>query len=157
MIRYWRANYCPGALTSVSNDQSLVIHDRRPGAKQARLELSGMEKSAYQYCDKAHALQAIHGHLLELGYTVDKKALRHQLERWVEDRLMLCEGNWFLSLAVPVDDLAGQLSDSDVIQQALAGAIAELGDVSRRERARQGTARETPESTGLVTDGPRRR
>lgn len=157
MLEYWQGNYCPGALTSVSNVQCLIIHDRRPSAKQARVELSGMEKAAYEYCDEAHSLQAIHRHLFELGYVVDREALRHQLVGWVGHRLMLCEGNWFLSLAVPVDDLAGQLSDSDVIQQALAGAIAELGDVSRREHVGQGTTRETPESTGLVTDRPRRR
>jgi ribosomal peptide maturation radical SAM protein 1 len=140
MIQYWQANYCPGALTSVSNDSVLVIHDRRPGAKQARTELTGMEKAAYEYCDEAHTLQAIHGHLLKLGYAVDRKALRYQLEGWVEDRLMLCEGDRFLSLAVPTDDLARRLSDSDVIRQALAGAIAELGDATRRERVSTGAA-----------------
>ena len=145
MIKYWRANYCPGALASISNGQVLIIHDRRPGAKQARFELTGLEKAAYEYCDAAHYLEAIHGHLLELGYAVDKEALRHRLEEWVEDRLMLCEGDRFLSLAVPADDLAGRLSDSDLIGQALAAAIAELGDASRKERVRQGAACETPE------------
>jgi hypothetical protein len=141
MIQYWQANHCPGALTSVSNDQVFVIHDRRPGAKQARIELTGMEKAAYEYCDAAHSLQAIHGHLLKLGYAVDREALRYLLEGWVEDRLMLREGDRFLSLAVPADDLVGRLSDSETIRQALAGAIAEWGDASRRERVRQGTAR----------------
>ena len=37
-LQYWRDNHCPGALTSVSNDRALVIHDRRPGARQARWE-----------------------------------------------------------------------------------------------------------------------
>jgi ribosomal peptide maturation radical SAM protein 1 len=142
MLQYWQANYCPGALTSVSNDSVLVIYDRRPGAKQARLELTGMEKAIYEYCDAAHLLQAIHGHLLKLGYAVDREALRYRLEGLVEDRLMLGERNRFLSLAVPADDLVGRLSDSDVIGQALAAAIAEWGDAARRERVRQGTARE---------------
>jgi ribosomal peptide maturation radical SAM protein 1 len=134
MIRYWQANYCPGALTSVSDGQSLVIHDRRPDAKQAILKLAGMETAAYGYCDKAHGLQAIHRHLSELGYAVNTNALRQRLESWVEDGLMLCDGDWFLSLAVRADDVAGQLSDSEMIRQALAGAIAELGDAARRER-----------------------
>jgi ribosomal peptide maturation radical SAM protein 1 len=140
MIEYWRANYCPGALTSVSNGQSFVIHDRRPGAKQARFELTGLEKAAYEYCDAAHTLEAIHGHLLGLGYAVDRETLRHRLEGWVGDRLMLGEGDRFLSLAVPADDLAGRLSDSDVIGQALAGAIAEWGDASRKKRVSTGAA-----------------
>jgi len=138
MIQYWEANYCPGALTSVSNDSVLVIHDRRPGAEQARIELTGMEKAVYEYCDKAHTLQAIHGHLLELGYAVDKEALRRRLEGWVEDRLMLREGDRFLSLAVPADELAGRLSDSETIRHALAAAIADLGDTSRKKRGEQG-------------------
>jgi ribosomal peptide maturation radical SAM protein 1 len=140
MIEYWRTNYCPGALTCVSNGQVLVIHDRRPGAKQARLELYAMEKAAYEYCDEAHALQAIHGHLLRLGYEVARETLRRQLEGWVEDRLMLCDGDWYLSLAVPADDLAARLTDSDALKQALAATIAALGNASREARVEQGTA-----------------
>jgi cytochrome P450 len=87
-----------------------------------------MEKAAYEYCDEAHALPAIHRHLLGLGYAVDQDALRALLERWVEDRLMLRDGDWFLSLAVAVDDLARRLSDSDLISQALAGVVADLGE-----------------------------
>jgi hypothetical protein len=41
---------------------------------------------------------------------------------------MLSEGNWFLSLAVSADSLAQKLSDNDVIRQAMAAAIAGLGD-----------------------------
>jgi hypothetical protein len=135
MIQYWQANYCPGALTSLSDGQSLVIHDRRPGASKAIFELSGMEKAAYGYCDQAHSLQGIHRHLCELGYAVNKRALRQRLEGWVEDGLMLRDGDWFLSLAVRADDAAGRISDSRAIRRALAGAIAELGDAARRKRA----------------------
>jgi ribosomal peptide maturation radical SAM protein 1 len=136
MIRYWQANYCPGALTSVSDAQLLVIHDRRPGAYRAIFELSGVERAAYGYCDQAHSLQAIHRHLSELGYAVTKSDLREQLETWVEHKLMLRDGDWFLSLAIPADDVAGWLSDSDPIRLALAGAIADLGDAARRKRIR---------------------
>jgi ribosomal peptide maturation radical SAM protein 1 len=144
MIEYWRTNHCPGALTSISDGQALVIHDRRPGAKQARLELSGIQKAAYEYCDEAHALQAVHRHLLGLGYEVARETLRHELEGWVEDRLMLSGGEWFLSLAVPADDLAGRLTDSDALKQALAATIAALGDTSREARLEQGACGETP-------------
>jgi ribosomal peptide maturation radical SAM protein 1 len=135
MIQYWQANYCPGALTCVSDGRSLTIYDRRPGARQAMYELKGMEKAAYLYCDRAHSLRAIHRYLVEKGYGVIERALRQRLEGWVEDRLMLSDGDWFLSLAVALDDVARQLGGSDVISQALAGAIADLGDASRSERA----------------------
>jgi hypothetical protein len=67
---------------------------------------------------------------------VDKEALRRQLEGWVEDRLMLCEGDRFLSLAVAADDIVSPLSGSDAIRQAMAAAIAQLGDTSRKEYVR---------------------
>jgi ribosomal peptide maturation radical SAM protein 1 len=134
MIEYWRTNYCPGALTSISDGQVLVIHDRRPGTKQARHELSGIQKAAYEYCDEARAVQAVHRHLLGLGYEVAWETLCQQLEGWVEERLMLSEREWFLSLAVPADDLAGRLTDSDALKQALAATIAALGDASRKAR-----------------------
>jgi ribosomal peptide maturation radical SAM protein 1 len=140
-IRYWRDSYCPGALTSVSDGQALVVHDRRPVATQAQMELAGMDKAAYEYCDKAHTLPAIHRHLLGQGFAVDERVLRRRLEGWVEGRLMVREGEWFLSLAVPADDTATRLSDSDVIRQALAAVIAELGDTAREERARQRSGR----------------
>jgi len=147
MIGYWHANYCPGALTSVSNDQALVIHDRRPGAKQARIELTGMEKAVYAYCDAARSLKAIHRHLFELGYAVDRETLRYQLEGWVEDRLILRDGDRFLSLAVAADDLAGQLSDSDVIRQALGAAIAELGSAYKHPARHQPVQRSMQKNT----------
>jgi ribosomal peptide maturation radical SAM protein 1 len=140
MIEYWRANHCPGALTSVANGEALVIHDRRPGAKRAKLELTGMDKVAYEYCDRAHTRQAIRRHLLRLGYELARGTLRQQLEAWVEERLMLCEGDWYLSLAVPADDLARRLTASDAVKQALAGVMAALGTVPREARVEQGAA-----------------
>jgi len=62
------------------------------------------------------------------------ETLCQQLEGWVEERLMLSEREWFLSLAVPADDLAGRLTDSDALKQALAATIAALGDASRKAR-----------------------
>jgi ribosomal peptide maturation radical SAM protein 1 len=143
-IQYWRDNYCPGALTSVSSEQVLVIHDRRPGSTRARLELEGMEKAAFEHCDKAHSLQAIHRHLLEVGYGLDREALRHRLEGWVAERLMVRDGEWFLSLAVPVDDMVTRVSDSDLIKGAIAGVIAELGDMARAERTTQRALGDAP-------------
>jgi ribosomal peptide maturation radical SAM protein 1 len=152
MIEYWRANYCPGALTSVSNGRVLTVHDRRPGAKQAIFELDGMEKDAYEYCDKAHSLRAIHGRLLGLGYGIDRETLRQRLERLVKDRLMLQEGDWYLSLAVAADELAARLTDSDALKQALAAAIADLGAASRSSRAGQRASGGAPERGGQSGD-----
>jgi ribosomal peptide maturation radical SAM protein 1 len=136
MIEYWQANYCPGALTCVSNGQVLFIHDRRPSVKRAKAELTGMWKAIYEFCDQAHSLEIIHSHILESGYSVDRETLRRQLEVWVEDRLMLADNDWFLSLAVSADSLAQELSDNHVIQEALGGMIAWLGDEFRKLRLR---------------------
>jgi hypothetical protein len=124
MMRYWQDNYCPGALTCVSIPQKLVIYDRRPGAVKEVWELEGLEKAVYEYCDEAHSSAAIHRHLVDLGYSMERESLLHLLEEWVEGRLMLREGDWFLSLAVSADALADELGGSEVISQALAMTLA---------------------------------
>lgn len=133
-VESWQANYAPGALTSITNEDALQIYDRRPGAIQERYELRGMLKAAYAYCDAVHPIKAIHRHLRELGYAVEECNLRQLLDGWVEERLMLRDGDWYLSLAVSADDLVDPASSSYVIKEAFAGAFVELADMHRRER-----------------------
>lgn len=135
----WQKNYCPGALTCVSDDHSLYIYDRRPHTEQQQYALKGVEKAAYLYCDEAHSLKTIHGHLRESGYDVDESSLRRMFQGWGADRLMLCDGDWFLSLAVQADEFVDQIGDSDVIKQAFTGALAEMADIRRKERLNANT------------------
>jgi hypothetical protein len=137
-VEYWRANYCPGALTSISIGDTLTIHDRRPSAVAARTALRGAWKALYEFCDEAHSLRAIHTHLRGSGFDPDEETIRRQLDAWVDQRLALSDGDWYLSLAVPVDDLAASMSDDALIREALGGAIAELGEAFRRRRMEEG-------------------
>jgi ribosomal peptide maturation radical SAM protein 1 len=127
-LEYWQDNYCPGALTSMANGQALIIYDRRPGAKSARVELTSADKAIYEYCDQAHAFQSILRHLLSLGYNVNENELHERLDQWVDDWLMLSDKNWYLSLAVRADNWVEQASESEVIRQALAKISVKLVD-----------------------------
>jgi hypothetical protein len=53
---------------------------------------------------------------------------------------MVADDDWFLSLAVSADGMAQELSVNSVIQEALGGAIAWLGDEFRKSRL-QGDAK----------------
>ena len=134
MVRQWQAGYCLGGLTMQSNDRSLAIADRRPGAARARTVLVGAERAIYEFCDEAHRVEAIDRHLIERGYPIAEVTLRRLLEQWVEDRLMLRDGDWFLSLAVRTDDWWKAAGDSDQLREALTGALMTLA-ATRRQNA----------------------
>lgn len=132
MIAYWRDHYSPGALTSLSTDRALIIHDRRSGAKQLTIvELTGAERAVYEYCDEAHPLSVIHKHTIKLGYEMDEEALGNLLEHWVGVGLMLRDGDWFLSLAVSTDDWWQSAVDSDMLKQAFTGALVDTTSAAR--------------------------
>ena len=132
MVRQWRAGYCVGGLTMLSNDDSLAIADRRPGAHRARTVLVGAERVIYEFCDEAHRVEAIGRHLIERGYPIAEPTLRRLLEQWVEERLMLRDGDWYLSLAVRTDDWWKAAGESDQLREALTGALVELAAARRQ-------------------------
>jgi hypothetical protein len=137
MVQRWQAGYCLGGLTMHSNDGSLAIADRRPGAASARTVLAGAERAIYEFCDEAHRLDAIARHLAELGQPIAEPDLRRLLERWVAERLMLRDGDWFLGLAVRTDDWWQAAGDSDHLREALTGALMDLAVARRRATATQ--------------------
>nr|UXE45383.1 hypothetical protein Hi04_10k_c4711_00029 [uncultured bacterium] len=132
MVQQWQAGYCLGGLTMQSSDASLAIADRRPGAARARTVLDGAERAIYEFCDEAHRLEAIARHLIERGYPIEEATLRRLLEQWVEERLMLRDGDWFLSLAVRTDDWWKAAGDSDWLREALTGALMDLTAIRRQ-------------------------
>ena len=134
-VKTWQGNHCPGALTSIESGQRLLVYDRRPCAARNTYEFNEAERAIYDYCDEAHSQKAIQKHLRRLGYEVDEDDLLQQLDEWVEARLMVRDGDWYLSLAVQADEFVDQVSDSDVIKQAFAGALAEMVNVQKRKRA----------------------
>lgn len=104
-ILYWCEHYCPFAFTLRSSEQALFLRDRRPGAVQEVGALTGAERAAYEYLDSAHSLSSLRTHLNALGHPVDEDSLRGQLDAWVQKRWIVRDGDWFLSLAVPMDEL----------------------------------------------------
>lgn len=132
MVRQWHAGYCLGGLTMQSSNGSIAIADRRPGAARARTVLSGAERAIYEFCDEAHRIDAIARHLVERGDPIAEPALRRLLEQWVDERLMLRDGDWFLSLAVRTDDWWKAAGDSDQLREALTGALMDLATTRRQ-------------------------
>ena len=107
-VNLWRE--CPetGTLTSVSRaDGSLILLDTRSNATQAEFSLSGMEKTAYEYCDSLHSSTAITGHLHkeypDMQFT--EMQVRSFLDSLVTNKLMVNDGIYYLSLAIPVSVL----------------------------------------------------
>jgi ribosomal peptide maturation radical SAM protein 1 len=132
-LMLWKENFRLGTLTAISNADTLIIQDQRPVAQQSRIELKGIEKAIYEFCDTAHSLTAINRAFVDLGYAADQNDLRALLDNLADRRLMLSDGDWYLSLAVFVGGLVEQVSDSQIIQQALAGEIYKLSEVNKEE------------------------
>jgi len=114
-------NYCQeipesGALTSVSKeeDDSLILIDSRLDATGREFVLSGMEKEAYEYCDSLHLGTTIMKHLqkkfpeLQFG----EKEVIGLLDSLVANRLMVSDGEHFLSLAIPVESIHAGFDES---------------------------------------------
>ena len=133
-VNAWRKNHSPGAFISLENDGSLLIFDNRPGAVQEKYELKGYERAIYTFCDAAHSFAAIRKTLVERGYAIEEGDLRKLLEDWVAKRLMLRDGDWYLSLAVRADEMVAPVSDSHVIQKAFTGSLAQIADIYRQDR-----------------------
>lgn len=131
MVRHWRAQYCPGGLTMLSSALALTIADRRPGAVEPQTILVGVERAVYEYCDEVHHVEAIERHLIELGHPLGEAAVRQLLERWSARRLMLQDGDWFLSLAVRTDDWWKAAGDADGLKEALTGVLVQLAATRR--------------------------
>jgi hypothetical protein len=101
----WRALHCPFGFTMKSGAQALVLRDRRPGAVQETGVLAGPERAAYEFLDSAHPLKAVQAHLSANGHAVEPATLSAWLESWVQKRWVVRDDDWYLGLAVPMDDL----------------------------------------------------
>jgi ribosomal peptide maturation radical SAM protein 1 len=105
MLRYWSRFNCPFGFTFKIDRETLLLRDRRPQAAQEHGALSGAERAAYEYLEAAHPFKALQAHLSAGGHRVDDSTLRGWLEAWVQKRWIVCDRDWFLSLAVPMSEL----------------------------------------------------
>lgn len=94
-------------LTATRGDSpELVITDTRPNALHRRVGMNGLQREIYELCDQRRHFQGI---LRSIG---DRYVLHPGLESWVRDflaqmvewRLMVSEGDEYLSLAIQEED-----------------------------------------------------
>ncbi len=104
-IAYWRTAYCPFGFTLIANTQALLLRDRRPQATQELSSLTGAERAVYEFLNAAHPFKAIQAHLEAQGYPEAESTLRSWLEEWVQKQWIVREGDWYLALAVAMNEL----------------------------------------------------
>lgn len=86
-----------------SSDPELVINDTRPNRVHERVGLSGIQREVYDLCDRRRTFRGIIEHL-ERRYALPDgfdEWLRAFLDTMVEWRLMMREGEEYLSLSLP--------------------------------------------------------
>lgn len=99
----WRADSAGGyrALRYRRGPDFIVIDDLRPGLGPRRFELDAIEAAIYLACDAGATPAAVHAALGELGAGVDRDEVRGFLDELTASALVYCEGDRYLSLAIP--------------------------------------------------------
>jgi ribosomal peptide maturation radical SAM protein 1 len=95
LIAAWQKAGGSAVLDAHVSPGELSIVDTRFGEKK-EYRLSGLERDLYLYCDESHSFNSIAGNFPE----ADPGALHRALDLFLANRLMLQEGNSYLSLAV---------------------------------------------------------
>ena len=107
-INDWKENPEPGSLFMLENeDDSLVLYDTRTDAAVGELRLEKFERAVYQFCDEVRSPANVLKFLRETfpAETFSESGLRQFLDSMTENRLMITDGENFLSLAINAQPL----------------------------------------------------
>jgi magnesium-protoporphyrin IX monomethyl ester (oxidative) cyclase len=96
IVAVWRRVHVRSHLIAIPSNRSLHIIDTRTCSHRFWHRLTGLSRRVYEYCDRAHSLQAI---LTALGDGVNQSQVESILETFVQARLMLQINGRYLSLA----------------------------------------------------------
>jgi ribosomal peptide maturation radical SAM protein 1 len=119
VIRYvqeWQQNREAGTLTATRRtDGRLRLDDTRGTAARPSVVLGGLEQAAYEFCDRAHTLDAIEANLRRRypGASIEAPHLRAFLESVVANQLMVRLGDKYLSLALAMGELRSVLETAE--------------------------------------------
>ena len=116
-VNEWRSSPDAGTLRSVSRpDGSLAIFDTRSCASVPELTLSGLDQVVYEFCDELQAGTNIVRHLRALFPEVEfeDQQVFEFLKSLVENKLMVTDGNNYLSLALKTPSVSSAVKDDDV-------------------------------------------
>ena len=102
-VNEWQRNPETGTLSAFrQSENKLILIDTRQNACNMKYELSGAEKSIYDYCDEIRTLISIRQHLQKEyneSHILDQEIKNH-LQFLVTNRLMVTDGDHYLSLAL---------------------------------------------------------
>ena len=99
-IENWKETYERSELFFMDKGTQLLIWDFRPCAKEPLLILDAHSRLAYLACDEAQTLRQIHNSWPKTPLMpLDEIRLKDDLDRFVEQSLMIKEGEQYLSLA----------------------------------------------------------
>lgn len=99
-IKNWEKTYERSELFFMDKGTQLLIWDFRPCAKEPLLILDDYSRLAYLACDEAKTLQQIHNSWPKTPLMpLDDIRLKETLDRFLEQSLMIKEGEQYLSLA----------------------------------------------------------
>lgn len=98
----WKRNPETGTLKSIAGKNGrLFLVDTRACALRRHFALSGMDREVYEFCDSVRSSGAIVKHLGEtFQRTATEDRVKSFLNALVANRLMVTDGNRFLSLAL---------------------------------------------------------
>lgn len=115
-VQEWRANPERGVLTaSRREDGQLLLVDTRTTATTPTLVLGGLEQAAYEFCDRAHTMDAVQVHLRHCfpDASFGPPELRAFLDSAVANQLMVRQRDKYLSLALATGALRPLLEQAE--------------------------------------------
>lgn len=107
VIRYvdaWQRQANGGSLTSVERrDGALVLVDTRAGSPRRTYTLSGPDRAAYEFCDEMRTASRVQRFLAREfpGTSFGESNVLASLNSLTANRLMVTDGTYYLSLAIP--------------------------------------------------------
>ncbi|MDQ3650658.1 MAG: RiPP maturation radical SAM C-methyltransferase [Acidobacteriota bacterium] len=117
-VQDWQRNPEKGTLCCITRpDGTLMLIDTRSDATVPELMLSGLEQAAYEYCDELHSTANVIQYLRRSfpGWQFTDEQVIAFLDSLVANRLMVTDGDNYLSLAVRV---APALTESERHERA---------------------------------------
>ncbi len=104
-LEMWQQAYPLSTLEMVDEGGRLCIHDERPVAVQEMTIFTGLQRDLYLACDEAQSVSQLQRRVTtHTGQAATPEEIEHWLQPMLANKLMLQEGQRFLSLAIPAAD-----------------------------------------------------
>jgi magnesium-protoporphyrin IX monomethyl ester (oxidative) cyclase len=108
-IDAWQQAYPLSTLQLVDEGGRLCVHDGRPVAVQETTIFTGLQRDLYLACDEAQSISQLQRRVTaQTGQAAAPDEIEQLLQTMLTNKLMLQEGQRFLSLAIPAADFRAQ-------------------------------------------------